>query len=78
MRPGCRRKGSDLRSEFQATCLRELLGSQFHAGIVLYDGEHVLPLGDQQLAVPLSALWARKSKSAGKRKLVTRRGTPAS
>jgi len=58
--------------------LRELLGSQFHAGIVLYDGEHVLPFGDQLLAVPLSALWARKSKSAGKRKLVTRRGTPAS
>jgi predicted AAA+ superfamily ATPase len=50
---------------------RELLGSQFHAGIVLYDGEHVLPFGDQLLAVPLSALWARKSKSAGKREPVT-------
>jgi len=58
--------------------LRELLGSQFHAGIVLYDGEHVLPFGDQLLAVPLSALWARKSKGAGKRKPVTRRGTPVS
>jgi hypothetical protein len=58
--------------------LRELLESQFHAGIVLYDGEHVLPFGDQLLAVPLSALWASKSTSAGKRKPVTRRATPPS
>jgi hypothetical protein len=56
----------------------QLLGSQFQVGIVLYDGEHVLPFGDQLLAVPLSALWARKPKSAGKRKPVTRRGIPAS
>jgi predicted AAA+ superfamily ATPase len=58
--------------------LRELLGPQSHAGIVLYDGEHVLPFGDQLLAVPLSALWARKQKTDGKRKAAARRSTPES
>jgi hypothetical protein len=28
-------------------------------GIVLYDGDHVLPFGERLLAVPLSALWSR-------------------
>ena len=40
--------------------LRELLGARFHGGIVLYDGEHLLPFGDRMLAVPVSALWARR------------------
>jgi uncharacterized protein len=39
--------------------LRETLGTRFSAGIVLYDGEHVLPFGERLLAVPISALWAR-------------------
>jgi len=39
--------------------LRELLGVRFHGGIVLYDGDHVLPFGERLLAVPLSALWSR-------------------
>ena len=39
--------------------LRELLGPRFHGGIVLYDGDHVLPFGERLLAVPLSALWSR-------------------
>lgn len=39
--------------------MRELLGPRFHSGIVLYDGENVLPFGDGLLAVPLSSLWAR-------------------
>ncbi len=39
--------------------LRELLRARFHAGVVLYDGEHVLPFGDRMLAVPVSALWGR-------------------
>ena len=39
--------------------LREILGARFHTGIVLYDGDHLLPFGDRLLAVPLSALWAR-------------------
>src|SRR6266851_9287658 len=34
----------------------ELLGPRFHSGIVLYDGEHVLPFGERLLAVPLSSL----------------------
>ncbi len=40
--------------------LREILGARFHTGIVLYDGDHLLPFGDRLLAVPLSALWARR------------------
>lgn len=40
--------------------MRELLGAKFHTGIVLYDGDRVLPFGDRMLAVPLSALWARR------------------
>jgi predicted AAA+ superfamily ATPase len=44
--------------------LRELLGPRFHSGIVLYDGEHVLPFGERLLAVPLSALWARGPRAA--------------
>ncbi|MGH8210004.1 MAG: ATP-binding protein [Steroidobacteraceae bacterium] len=39
--------------------LRELLGRRFNSGIVLYDGEQVLPFGERLLAVPVSALWAR-------------------
>ena len=58
--------------------LRELLGSQSYAGIDLYAGEHVLPFEEGLLAAPLSALWARKPKSASKRKPANRRGTPAS
>jgi uncharacterized protein len=45
--------------------LRELLGSRFLSGIVLYDGEHVLPFGERLLAVPLSSLWARSPRSSG-------------
>ncbi len=44
--------------------LRELLGPRFHSGIVLYDGEHVLPFGERLLAVPLSSLWARGPRAA--------------
>ena len=47
--------------------LREILGSRFHSGIVLYDGEHVLPFGEGLLAVPLSALWARAQSAPGSR-----------
>ena len=39
--------------------LRELLGHRFRGGIVLYDGDHVLPFGERLLAVPLNALWSR-------------------
>ncbi len=40
--------------------MRELLGKRFHVGIVLYDGEHLLAFGEGFLAVPISALWARR------------------
>jgi predicted AAA+ superfamily ATPase len=44
--------------------LRELLGHRFRGGIVLYDGDHVLPFGERLLAVPLSALWSRIPRAA--------------
>jgi predicted AAA+ superfamily ATPase len=37
--------------------LRDQLGWQFCAGVVLYLGDHVVPFGDQLWLVPLSALW---------------------
>lgn len=37
--------------------LRRKLGTRFKAGIVVYSGEHTLPLGDRIWAVPLSGLW---------------------
>jgi uncharacterized protein len=37
--------------------LRELVGARFKAGVVLYDGDTILPFGDSQFAVPISALW---------------------
>jgi uncharacterized protein len=42
--------------------MRELMGPRFHAGVLLYDGEHVLPFGERLLAVPISALWARRKQ----------------
>jgi len=36
--------------------LQRQLGKQMKAGILLYDGEHVLPFGDGLLAAPYSAL----------------------
>lgn len=32
-------------------------GAAFKRGVVLYDGEHILPLGENLWAVPLSSLW---------------------
>lgn len=37
--------------------MRDALGQQFVAGVVLYGGPHVLPFGDRLLAAPISALW---------------------
>lgn len=36
--------------------LKEALGEKFAAGIVFYDGEHILPFGERLYAVPLSLL----------------------
>lgn len=38
--------------------LRDSAGTQFHAGVVLYDGEVAVPFGDRLSAVPLRMLWA--------------------
>jgi uncharacterized protein len=37
--------------------LRDAAGDRFCAGVVLYDGENVLPFGDRLHAVPLRLLW---------------------
>lgn len=38
--------------------LRQATSRAFSAGVVLYDGDSVLPFGDRLFAVPISALWA--------------------
>lgn len=38
-------------------CLQRLAGKRFRLGLLLYDGEHLLPFGNDLLAVPISALW---------------------
>lgn len=38
--------------------LAALSGGRFSAGIILYDGEMTLPVGERIWAVPLSTLWA--------------------
>ncbi|TSA04897.1 MAG: ATP-binding protein [Nitrospiraceae bacterium] len=46
-------------SDFAALqALRDQLGKRFHAGIVLYLGDHVVPFGDKLWLVPFPALWA--------------------
>lgn len=46
-------------SDFTALqALRDQLGTQFHSGVVLYLGDHVVPFGDNLWLMPLSALWA--------------------
>ncbi|AKU89810.1 ATP-binding protein [Vulgatibacter incomptus] len=37
--------------------LAEAAGKRFVAGVVLYDGDHVLPFGERLYAVPITALW---------------------
>ncbi len=37
--------------------LATALGSNFTAGVLLYDGEHVLPFADNMFAVPISSIW---------------------
>ncbi len=46
-------------ADFKALkALRELLGTQFHSGVVLYMGDTVIPFGDKLWLVPVAALWA--------------------
>jgi predicted AAA+ superfamily ATPase len=37
--------------------LRDKLGTRFKAGVVVYSGEHTLPLGERIWAMPISGLW---------------------
>jgi hypothetical protein len=45
---------SDLRG---LRVLRDKLGERFKAGVVVYSGEHTLPIDDRIWAVPISGLW---------------------
>jgi uncharacterized protein len=46
-------------SDFAALeTLRDQLGKQFCAGVVLYLGDQIVPFGDKLWLVPVSALWA--------------------
>ena len=45
---------SDLRG---LRVLRDKLGERFKTGIVVYSGEHTLPIDDRIWAVPISGLW---------------------
>ncbi len=46
-------------SDTRGLCLlRDRLGPRFKAGIVVYSGEHTLPLGERIWAVPLCGLWS--------------------
>lgn len=46
-------------SDFAALkALRDQLGRQFQAGVVLYLGDQILPFGDKLWLVPVPALWA--------------------
>jgi uncharacterized protein len=47
--------------------LRDVAGSKFQVGAVLYDGESVLRFGEGLFAVPISALW---HPTPGRRKVV--------
>jgi len=37
--------------------LRDRLGARFKAGIIVYSGEHTLPINERIWAVPISGLW---------------------
>ena len=39
--------------------LARLAGDQFKMGILLYDGDETMPLGDNIWAAPLATLWGK-------------------
>ncbi len=49
-------KDSDLRGLRK---LSTLAGTQFHMGVLLYDGDETLPLGNSMWAAPISTLWGQ-------------------
>jgi len=46
---------------------RQVAGKAFHRGLILYDGEETLPLGDGLWAAPLETLWNLKENSGDTR-----------
>lgn len=42
--------------------LASVAGSQFKLGVVLYDGNETLPLGDRLWAAPISTLWGQSAR----------------
>jgi predicted AAA+ superfamily ATPase len=49
-------KESDLRGLRK---LSTLAGTKFKMGVLLYDGDEAMPLGDNIWAAPLSTLWGK-------------------
>lgn len=41
--------------------LRDKLGPRFQRGVIVYSGEHTLPMGDRIWALPVSGLWQQSS-----------------
>lgn len=41
--------------------LRDKLGPRFQRGVIVYSGEHTLPMGDRIWALPVSGLWQHLS-----------------
>lgn len=37
--------------------LAESVGDRFATGVLLYDGEHVLPFADNMFAIPIASIW---------------------
>ena len=51
--------GTVVASDFRGlNRLKEASCDAFRAGVVLYDGEHLLPFGDRMFAVPFPSLWS--------------------
>lgn len=55
-------KGSDLKGLKK---LSGLAGAQFQAGVILYDGKDIVPLGEKLWAAPLSSLWGSLAPHTG-------------
>ena len=53
-----RQKGMAAADSAALKALRDQLGRQSRAGVVLYLGDQIVPFGDQLWLVPVPALWA--------------------
>lgn len=62
------RKSADSGDFKGLRALKELAGSKFHRGIVLYSGDAPVPFGEELWAWPISALWQLTSESKKSKK----------